>query len=401
MPSLLERVRGAASHALRPDGPWRFVLAVWLGSRAFFFAVGAVAVATLQQVSPGGLPREPGGVLNYWAHWDGGWYCAIATQGYFNPPSTSFFPGYPILIWLATHLVGGPALWGVVISVVALLFALFFIYELAEDFFDERVARAATLAFAFFPSAFFLNAVYTESLFVMTTAGALWALRVRGNLILACVLAYAAMVTRNVGVLLLIPLAHEWWRRRRELGWSGGLVLALTTSSLAAWMLVLWRGLGDPLYFAVAQKSTWGRALTAPWKTIPRAWDLGLEHAHFALSPHLMLGGNDAGPAFKAADTFSLLFFGVAIVLFLVAFARLPIGLAAYSFLAMLVPVLTPSPFWPLTSFSRYLLAAFPLFIALGVLLARNRYALIAWLIGSAVLGAYLTACFTTWRWVA
>ena len=142
--------------------PWRFVLLVWAASRAFFLVVGALGHAYLTSAQPGGFPREPAGILNYWAHWDGGWYAAIAEQGYFNPPSTSFFPLYPILIWLGTHLGGGTAFWGVVVSMLSLLGALCFCYRIAEDLEDARVARATVLVLAFFPSAFFLNAVYTE-----------------------------------------------------------------------------------------------------------------------------------------------------------------------------------------------------------------------------------------------
>src|SRR2546423_10814783 len=190
--------------------PWPFVLAVWVGSRAFFFVVGAVGHAYLSHAEPGGFPREPPGILNYWAYWDGGWYTTIAQQGYFNPPSTSFFPLYPILIWLGTHLGGGTAFWGVVVSTLSLLGALFFVYRIAEDLFDERVARASVLALAFFPSAFFLNAAYTESLFLLLTSGSIWALRCRRRLLLAGTFDYFTGATRNVGVLLVLPLAWDW-----------------------------------------------------------------------------------------------------------------------------------------------------------------------------------------------
>src|SRR5204862_713102 len=124
-------------------------------------------------------------------------------QGYFTKPATSFFPLYPILIWLGKHLGGGLSFWGVAISTLSLLGALFFCYRIAEDLYDARVARATVLVLAFFPSAFFLNAVYTESVFLFLTSGATWALRCRRNLLLAAAFAYFAGATPNVGVLLL------------------------------------------------------------------------------------------------------------------------------------------------------------------------------------------------------
>ncbi|HEX6700551.1 MAG TPA: mannosyltransferase family protein, partial [Gaiellaceae bacterium] len=262
--------------------PWPLVVAVWAGSRAFFFVVGAIGHAYLSHADPGGSPREPHGILNYWAHWDGGWYAAIALHGYFTAPATSFFPLYPGLIWLAKHLGGGAAFWGVTISTLALLPALFFCYRIAEDLYDARVARATILTLAFFPSAFFLNAVYTESLFLMLTSGAIWAMRCQRSLLLAGAFAYFATATRNVGVFLLVPLAWEWLRHRRELGYSSLVGLLVAPGGLAAYMVYLWKGLGHPLYFAIAQRETWGRALTDPLKTLHKAWTTGVFGARYA-----------------------------------------------------------------------------------------------------------------------
>jgi len=386
---------------LAASADFRFVVAVWALSRLFFLVVGALGHAHLTQASPGGFPREPSGAFNYWANWDGGWYTTIAREGYFNAASTSFFPLYPIAIWLGTRLGGGTAIWGIAISVAALLPTLWFLYELTERLFERRAARAAVLAFALFPSAFFLNAVYTESLFLLSSVGCIWALRVRRNLVLGCIFAYFAMLTRNVGVFLIVPLAWHWFQRRRELGWSSTLLVGFSTSGLLAYMYYLWQVRGDPLYFAVAQRETWGRAFTNPIDTLGKAWTTGVNGAQYAFHPHVMFAGNNAGPAFKAADTFNLLLLFVLAILLVLAIGRLPLDLWLYSALVMAAPILTPSPFWALTSFSRYFLAAFPLFCIVGFELSRRW--IVRWVIlaASATWGVYLTLLFVTWRWVA
>ena len=385
--------------AANPD--FRFVVAVWALSRVFFLVVGALGHGHLTEASPGGFPREPSGAFNYWANWDGGWYTTIARDGYFNSASTSFFPLYPIAIWLGTRLGGGPAIWGIAISVAALLPTLWFLYELTQRLFERRAARAAVLAFALFPSAFFLNAVYTESLFLLSSVGCIWALRVRRNLVLGCIFAYFAMLTRNVGVFLIVPLAWHWFQRRRELGWSSTLLVGFSTSGLLAYMYYLWRVRGDPLYFAVAQRETWGRAFINPIDTLGKAWTTGVNGAQYAFHPHVMFAGNNAGPAFKAADTFNLLLLFALAFLLVLAIGRLPLDLWLYSALVMAAPILTPSPFWALTSFSRYFLAAFPLFCIVGFELSRRW--IVRWVIlaASATWGVYLTLLFVTWRWVA
>jgi hypothetical protein len=88
-------------------------------------------------------------------------------------------------------------------------------------------------------------------------------------------------------------------------------------------------------------------------------------------------------------------------VLLVFAFIRLPFALAVYAVPVALVGLLLPEPGVPLVSLPRFALASFPLFLVLGSLLARSRVALAASLGCSAVLGAYLTLEFVTWRWVA
>ncbi|HEY8628453.1 MAG TPA: mannosyltransferase family protein, partial [Gaiellaceae bacterium] len=328
---------------LAASADFRFVVAVWALSRLFFLVVGALGHAHLTQASPGGFPREPSGAFNYWANWDGGWYTTIAREGYFNAASTSFFPLYPIAIWLGTRLGGGTAIWGIAISVAALLPTLWFLYELTERLFERRAARAAVLAFALFPSAFFLNAVYTESLFLLTSVGCIWALRVRRNLVLGCIFAYFAMLTRNVGVFLIVPLAWHWFQRRRELGWSSALFVGFSASGLVAYMYYLWQVRSDPLYFAVAQRETWGRAFANPIDTLGKAWSTGLFGARYAFHPHVMFAGTNPEPAFKAADTFNLILLFVLVFLLVLAIRRLPLELWLYSALVMAAPILTPS----------------------------------------------------------
>jgi hypothetical protein len=289
----------------------------------------------------------------------------------------------------------------VAVSVACLLAALYFLYEIAEELFDARVARATILAFAFFPSAFFMNAVYSESVFLAATTGAIWALRVRRHFLLACLFAYFAMAARNVGIFLLVPLLWELVVRRRARLWEGALGIAGSLGGLVAYMLYLAKGLGDPLYFAVAQRETWGRALTNPIHTLHKAWTTGIFATRYAFHPHAIFGTPSPEPAFKAADTFNLILFGLLVVLVLLGTLKLPFDLWIYSVLVIAAPILTPSPYWALTSFNRYFLACFPLFVVLGWALAKSRALLGAWLGASAGLGVYLTLLFVTWRWVA
>ena len=386
------------------------MLLAWTSSRLLFLVAGALAHVYLTPVTPGGFPIEPPGALNYWAHWDGGWFSSIAQYGYGGgpgqstwPASTNFFPLYPMTMRAGTLIVGGPAVWGVVVSLAASLAALYFLYELSRDLFDADVARAATLTLAFFPTAFFLNAVYSEGLFLAAAIGAVWAARVRGDFVLAGALGCLAATTRNVGVLLLLPLVHEWIRRRRADGteWRSAAPLVLVPAGLLAYMFWLWRWSSHPLLFSTVVQRVWGRHLARPTETLDRAWHAASVGAHWAAHPIAVLSTSDTNPFWNATDTYNLIFLALLALAVVGTAVRLPAGLAVYALAVAAFPVLTPAAVQPLAGLPRYFLGAFPVFIFIGTVLARNRLALGAWLAASTALGILFTVFFTTWRWVA
>src|SRR3712207_585608 len=235
---------------------WTFVLKVFVASRLFYLLAGGLFASV---VPTGPAHREvsavPLGTLSLWANFDAEHYLNVAASGYWQPPlytSPVFFPLYPLLIRLAALLFGGPisweglSVWGVLISLAVLPFALFFVYRITEEGWGARAAKGSVLTLAFFPTAFFFNAVYTESLFLMLSAGAVWAVKSRRNLLLAWLLVGLATATRNVGVFLMIPLVDEWLRKPQEFGWQAA-GLALGPSGLLLYMAWLWWRFGEPL----------------------------------------------------------------------------------------------------------------------------------------------------------
>jgi hypothetical protein len=354
-------------------GAWTFVLAAFALSRLLFLGAGAIAAVGLPWALPAGDPVEPPGFLNYWAHWDGAWYSEIAVNGYSSPERTAFFPLFPMLMRAGTFIGGGPALWGVTISLVATVFALYFLYRIAEKMGGERVARAATLAFAFFPTAFFLNAVYTEALFVALAAGSYWAAYVRRDLLLAGVLGAFAALSRNSGVILLVPLVYEWLRSREEFGWRGLLKLALVPAGLLAYVGFLWGQFGDPLIFAHAQSAYWGRELTNPLETLARAWFDAGRGVPYLLDPATLFLDQAPRPALMASGAVNVAFLILVLALIGAGFPILRPGLSMFAFLAVLLHILTPSPVIPLLGLPRFVLEAFPLFFVLGYPLSRSR----------------------------
>jgi len=395
----------------RSDGLW-FVLAVYGASRLFYLLAGALMAAFL----PAGpfytlTPDVPLGRLNIWAHWDGAWYSQIAAEGYGSSASTAFFPLYPLLMRLFAELFGGPmslgvlSLWGVLISLLVLPFALYFVYRIAEDGWGTRTAQGTVLLLAFFPTTFFLNAVYTESLFLALSAGSVWAARVRKNLLLACALAALATATRNVGVFLVVPLAYEWLRGEAGRGsglWHGLACLAVAPSGLLWYAAYLSLRTGNPLLFYQAQHY-WSRRPTDPLALLADILVEAYESLAGLFRPRTL-----ADSALEdlierldgTTDAYNLLFLLLATALLVLGLRVLPLSLSAYALLLVIPAVFFVTPSTPLMGLPRYVLVTFPLFIVLATVL-KNRQRLTIWLILSAAVSLVLCAEFVSWRFVA
>lgn len=401
------------TNAAKPLGPGEgltFVLTVYAASRLFYLLAGALLADVLPISSfYHHSSDDPFGTLNLWAHWDGDWYTTIASQGYETgePGRAAFFPLYPLTVRFFAELFGGPlspgalSLWGVIVSMLALPFGFYFVYRIAENEWGAEVARSAVLILAFFPVSFFLNSVYTESLFLALSAGSLWALMVRRDLFLACLFAAFATATRNFGIFLLAPLAIEWLREARTYRWRG-VWLALAPSGLLAYSGYLWARFGSPLLFQTAQEN-WNRHLVNPLTFVVEVWTRTYSDVVAALGPR-----SPDTPALRdlmnrlgdANNVYDLLFWILAVALLVLGARVLPASLSVYAFL-MVVPVsFVGTAEAPLLGFPRYVLVTFPLFITLATLL-KTRRTFGVWIALSVAASLVFCAMFVTWRFVA
>jgi len=217
------------------------------------------------------MPVNMFSLLNSWNHWDATNYVRIAQYGYQNVYDLAFFPLFPALIWTFGHLLGNWSylLAGTVISNLALLGALFVIYQLAVESLGEQVAYRTLLYLCIFPTAFFFFAAYNESLFLLLTAGAFLAMR-RQRWWLAGILGMLAALTRSAGLFLVIPYLWELWVSQGSITATRQKILlrflpiVLIPLGMAFYCLYCWNAWGDPFAFATVQ-SHWARHLSWPW----------------------------------------------------------------------------------------------------------------------------------------
>jgi Gpi18-like mannosyltransferase len=403
----------------------RVPLTIFLLSRAYIFLLGAIAMQIGKALPPVAalgyyMPEMPGLAhyfLQPWRNWDGHWFSLIAQEGYFERPTTAFFPLYPLLLrGVAWFLDGQIELAGVLISNVALLGALVILYQLVQLDFPRAVARRALLYLALFPTAYYLGAVYSESLFLLVSVGALYAAR-RDWWWIAGLLGFLAALTRSQGVLLLVPLAILFIRQQgwHPLRWqSNPISIALVPAGLMVYMAYLRRLWNDPLVMLSAQKG-WDRYSANPIETLQagvaavdgcavRNWNAGVD---FCWSDRALqhpgigiLRDFNWRWAFSESNFSELAATVFLIVVTIVALRRLPLAYSAYLAAGLILPLWSPSAVHPLMSMHRFTLTLFPAFIVLA-LLAQRRWAHGAIVAISALLLAFLTMQFASWLWVA
>jgi hypothetical protein len=326
--------------------------------------------------------------------WDSVQYLTIAHGGYGGsealadpaaPPSVRavFFPLFPLLTRVSTlfvHSTGAMIVGAFLVSLVAMLGALYLLHRLTTLELGRPAARPTLLLLAFFPSAFVLGAPYTESLFLLLSIGAIYAART-GHWAWAGVAAGLATATRNSGLILLIPLGVMYlWGPRGDVAAGAAkpsrgvrpryplrpnvMWLAIPPLVLIAFMVYLQQTVGDPFAWAHGQSAFHRESALPPvalWDGIRAAWD--------------SLTGHNPVPYFDfgSLNVLNIIAWGAAVFALVGVFRRLPLAYGLYCVPLMILPLTAPWPDQPLASMLRYLLSVFPLFMWLGAVSAERK----------------------------
>ncbi|HVU77924.1 MAG TPA: mannosyltransferase family protein [Gaiellaceae bacterium] len=362
----------------RRDVLWIFLwsrVAVWLGA---VFALLTFPpngnVLALHRDDPT-IVHDLGYLTDVWARWDSYWFIRIAHHGYdVASGAPAFYPLYPGLLAVAGRLCGGHyVLGGLIVSLAATAGAFVLLRRLAVPLVGEETARRSVLYLAVFPMSLFLQAIYSESVFLLVAIAAFLAAERRRFLVAGCFCGLAVLA-RPTGVAVVLGVLLIAWRGRaiRDLA----AVLVPAVALFALFPITLWIERGQPFAFVHVER-LWYRhtATLGPlgglWDAARTAWT-SLEQLTVGSATHTY------GPA-VGADHFAALnleataFFVVAVALSIVAWRELgaPYGLMAL--VAVVAPVATPAVDQPLLSMPRFTLAAFPIFIALAKVCASQR----------------------------
>lgn len=376
-----------AAQGLQPG--WKIFL-LGAGSRVGLLLAGMAAAILL---SDGGLTW--GEAFQQLQRWDAAHYIHLIEEGYQGYTENGrhlflvFFPGYVWAVRLLRLVIPSTALAGTALSCLCYGGACCYLYRLAGEAYNSRVARDALLYMSLFPFSFFSGLVMTEGLFLLATTGACW-YAWRGKWLAFGLFGALAALTRMTGLLVIavgvIRLLEAYRPLEPPVGKSLGrcwkpllLRLPLTLLPAAGTLLYLLLNLwvdGDPFAFASHQEH-WHQGY------------LWISQVVEYIGRYL---GDNLGSSFGWAvwaPALALFVGGLALLYWAALRKGHPAGLLAYGFCFF---VATYSLSW-LLSAGRYLSTCCVLFLFLAKLTQR-RPALRAALLGGegVLLGVYLCA---------
>jgi hypothetical protein len=400
--------RPAPEDKLPPARATRAALEIFLWSRASLWLAALLALLTLEPMrNPRAarwddptLTHDLGSITDVWARWDSVHFLRIAQHGY-SGTEAAFYPLYPKLVGVVGGALGGHyVLAGILVSLLATLGAFMVLERIAEQRLGGNGARRAVLYLALFPTALFLQAVYSESLFLFLCLAA-FVLAERGRIASAGLAVGLAILTRPTGLALVPPLLLI--ARRRS--WR----LATALPVAATYPLLLWHELGDPWAFARAE-ATWHRHLSHAgplggiWDGLRAGW-AGVEQLASGSNAHVYwtaISPADSVPLRTAVLNLELLgFLFLFVVLAVVAWREFGAPYGLFAALSLALPLSVPSSRWPLLSLPRFGLVVFPFFLALAWIGGRRPRANAAIVGASAVLLGVFVTQWVLWDWVS
>ncbi len=361
----------------------RILLSVWMWSVGTLIPVSQHP--DFENLPYMGVPVEQNDWLEVWQRWDTLQYQAIAEGGYDAFENSLFVPPlYPGLMRLGGNLLGGNTLLaGIIIANIFYFATLVALGKLTLNLYkDKEIAKRAMVYLAVFPTAFFLMAAYTESIFLLGAIMAIYTARKKKWFQAGLWGALAAMV-RLPGALIILPIGYtawEVWKRTKDIKpfWS----VVITAGGAGIFPMYVWLWLKLPPWEPLlVQSARFRGGLAFPgWNIIMAAW-------------------NALQGIYTRANLTELIFTLLFLVGFIPVWRKMPRIFGVYYASLMGLYLVRIGGTYPLLAMNRYVLVLFPIFILMGKWGQKpwvNRLITYTSWIGL----LFMSAQFAVWGWV-
>ncbi len=318
-----------------------------------------------------------------WNRWDSNSYLRIAQNWYtaegHDRVLIVFYPLYPLLIRLLNPLFKNYFVTGVLISNVSMFISSIFLYKLTILDYGRRVALRAVVFLLIFPMSFFTGIVFTESLFLALTILFFYHYK-KGSWLIAGLLACLSSLTRNVGILLLVPMLMDGVAAIRyndkKSAFKRITPMFLSISGAFLYLLINKMVTGGWFTFLIYQKEHWHNRFGFFAENIKNitvnilTWDP-------SVSISLWIP--------------QIIFFYMALFLLFYSVGRMRSSDSAYTLVMLFISY---SPTW-LLSGPRYIMTIFPIYILLAHLSSKKEIEMIA-VVSFSILLCFFTIAFVT-----
>lgn len=308
-----------------------------------------------------------------WYKVDSVLFLNIAQNGYVSQGDDRllivFYPLYPLLIKLVSFIFQDLFVSGLVVSTLSLIMACVYIYKLALlEFNDKEIAFNSMKFLLIFPFSFFLGLVFSDGLFLALAIATFYYIRKR-KWFLAGLFGGLASLTRNFGILLLVPAVIEYLaatgflEKLKAKNWKKIFGDFITQGSHL--LLIV---LGQVIYLII------NKVVTGDWFTFVKYQRQNWNNS-FSLNivnnlQTYVYNAFDWKPADAGTMWIPLLLVGFIVILLVFwAMRKIRLSYIAYT-LAYLFICLCAT--W-LISFPRYSLGIFPVYLILALLAAKSR----------------------------
>ena len=334
-----------------------------------------------QTIDSGGAEDQPKvALVRALNHWDSAWYATIAQRGYyyrgpFEQSPVAFFPGYALALRPLMAIGINLYVAGELVTLLCGLGALFLLLRWEAKVRTRQKlppGTTGTVALTLYPFAFYLYGVmYSDALYLLLAVAAFVNLE-DDRPAVAAVFGALATACRPIAPALMVGLLVRSLELRLRAGQKIRLVdllPALAGLGFAGYMFYLWLAFGDPLAFAHVQAAA--------------GWDQPPGLATWAKFEWFRVMFPRVAPIVAVRLAGHALATLVCLALVIPTWKKLGPGYGLYCLIAIGLPALSSKDFMGL---GRYAIAAFPIFLGLGLLLEQRPRVRAVWLTASAAI---------------